>query len=310
MISISSNYYSRIIYHLLGGFCFWTLITEIYKFKNSPPPKIEESTNIGSFISFSYLLTICCISICLYIEDTIYLIFYFYKLLKIIIRWLQHLKNKIFVYENMNPNHRHYEDNQDNQNNNQQNDQLHNFNIDFDDLFSQFTLLPGQIKNYKNGDIYDGYMFGFKKHGSGYYYSKKNNITYLQKWHYSTLIDSKEYYQGNLIDKIHNLFVSNEDELGDELIDIRCIISHDIMKNPISLQCGHSFDKHCIVLSMLKDNYECPLCKQEIQNYEPNPYLIDKLKKCNFIYINDKNKSDDIDLETINKYYNNFFENM
>ena len=51
----------------------------------------------------------------------------------------------------------------------------------------------------------------------------------------------------------------------DEILEnIKCAICLEYMKDPITLQCGHSFCKSCILRNSLSNNIEkCPLDNKE-----------------------------------------------
>ena len=53
---------------------------------------------------------------------------------------------------------------------------------------------------------------------------------------------------------------SNTQKIPDEFL---CPISQVIMKNPVSLQCGHTFDQESLD-NWLKINKVCPTCRQNI----------------------------------------------
>eukprot|EP01006_Ploeotia_vitrea_P024473 TRINITY_DN57284_c0_g1_i2.p1 TRINITY_DN57284_c0_g1~~TRINITY_DN57284_c0_g1_i2.p1 ORF type:complete len:444 (+),score=40.50 TRINITY_DN57284_c0_g1_i2:41-1372(+) len=56
---------------------------------------------------------------------------------------------------------------------------------------------------------------------------------------------------------------------------LKCVICQDVMKNPVSLPCGHSFCRLCVQQAMERKK-ECPVCRKEIivskdnQNGNPN----------------------------------------
>ena len=47
-----------------------------------------------------------------------------------------------------------------------------------------------------------------------------------------------------------------------DIKDLLCPISMDIIKDPYFLQCGHVFEKNYIISHFKHNNNRCPLCMQ------------------------------------------------
>ena len=163
------------------------------------------------------------------------------------------------------------------------------------------------ITIYSNGDIkeqsnivYDGIKC--------FFYHKKSNKTFIQKWHLGMiLLDSKTYGEGNWIANIQHIEIKNKEDFTDEeLVMLTCMITHNHMISPITLGCGHIFDKYSIIHNMFFSKM-CPLCNYQIDHYEENEKVENLLKKCKFIY-NENNIEKNISIDDIKKYYQYFFD--
>jgi hypothetical protein len=173
-----------------------------------------------------------------------------------------------------------------------------NPNTDTDiDIESEYNNLDNQIKilKYSNGDIYHGLIDRYKKKMSNcIYYEKKSNTTYFQKWteYGGVLIGSKVWKIGNYIG-LDSKFKLDDNISDDEFENIKCIISYNIMIEPILLSCGHTFDKIYLIKNMMYRN-TCPLCKTEIRNYIIDKNILEKIDKYNFSFNEQKISMDDI----------------
>ena len=58
-----------------------------------------------------------------------------------------------------------------------------------------------------------------------------------------------------------------------DLAELQCIICYDTFENPVTLYCGHSFCKSCI-LSCLAKNTKCPSCKVEL--FQSHNLMVDQ----------------------------------
>lgn len=61
--------------------------------------------------------------------------------------------------------------------------------------------------------------------------------------------------------------------LLDELAELQCIICYDLFSEPVTLYCGHSYCKTCI-LSFLAKNNKCPQCKTEL--FQSSSLMVDQ----------------------------------
>lgn len=127
-------------------------------------------------------------------------------------------------------------------------------------------------------------------------YDKKENQKYFQILTKNKILNRSLKIDNNINDELlfkiiidldnFDLEIANSEIFIDgELNNIYCPISHSIMFNPITLSCGHSFDKknilQLIASSNLK-NQNCPCCRKEIIIFEENNKLNSILQKCKF----------------------------
>jgi hypothetical protein len=127
-------------------------------------------------------------------------------------------------------------------------------------------------------------------------YDKKLDKTYVQLRINNQIIASEFWKNGKFI-FLENYDLHNDCKLNNEIIDnITCCISHNIMLNPVKLCCNHNADEFSIIQMT---NRLCPLCKQEIKNYEQNKELTKIVEEnCIFSYDNKQ-----IDIKTLRGYY-------
>jgi hypothetical protein len=143
------------------------------------------------------------------------------------------------------------------------------------------------------------------------YYNKRTNKTYIQKWSFQNLLlDSKIYGESNWIEIIQNCEIQNKEDFTDEeLVMLTCFITHNTMISPITLGCGHIFDKYSIIYNM-HYRRNCPLCQVPINCYEENEKIENLLKKCKFVYVKNENNiciKKNISITDIRKYYEHLF---
>jgi hypothetical protein len=75
-----------------------------------------------------------------------------------------------------------------------------------------------------------------------------------------------------------------------------CSICLDILENPYTLSCNHIFCEKCIIDSITKSTYLCPLCRNEIIDDDLNtldidvPYPYD-MTIVNIVHVNSRNSN-------------------
>jgi hypothetical protein len=201
-----------------------------------------------------------------------------------------------------------------NTNNNQINNHNNidvNTDANIDDVDTDNNIINNIINNnLKNGyqmddnndGVYFGYFFRDLKNGDGYFYDKLKDTTFFQTWSYGILNNSEEYRKGNWIEIYNNIEIKNKDDLSlEELEKINCVISYDIIFDPVTLSCGHTYSKFSIIMNM-RENNSCPICRKKILNYEKCKEIQKILDKCHFIY-RDKENEISINLRDIEEYW-------
>ena len=107
-------------------------------------------------------------------------------------------------------------------------------------------------------------------HGNGVM-SYDNGNKYEGDW-----MNGKYNGKGVLIDKIKNRILDGNwnngkfDEREEKILhEFYCPISQEVMKNPVTTKCGHSFDKESLDKHINLGNLLCPLCNQKLIIDEP-----------------------------------------
>jgi hypothetical protein len=182
----------------------------------------------------------------------------------------------------------------------------------YDGNWKNNKLLSGKIiyPNDKNYDSYEGEIFNFLPYGIGtmkykdgsvntnlshnliftslnnkYYLSKKNNDGKINK----TISFPKEIKNINeLKNQIYEL--ATHDLSEEEIENLTCPISLEIMIEPIKTSCGHTFCKY----SIDKCDLYCSLCRAKITNYLPNLQLMELYNKCRFKYFDIEMSIEDV----------------
>lgn len=161
---------------------------------------------------------------------------------------------------------------------------------------------------YENGDIH------MKMSNEEWlYYNKKKDITYIQNWNYEILTRSKLHKKHNYIDFPSKIEVVNKELFSEEECNkLICPISREFMIYPVKLECGHVFDKiHIMTLMNKTINNICPLCRNQILNYDYYNELIPLLKRCEYKYVDyDDNNNiidENINMNDINNYFEFFY---
>ena len=112
-------------------------------------------------------------------------------------------------------------------------------------------------------------------------------------------INSPKYQKDN--DKLNY----NEPNLFEKNPNLECLICLDLLCEPVSINCGHSFCKYCL-FTYLKKNANCPMCRKPTTSetkllnkniilsdlaYSKNPDLYEKKKQQQLLLLNEFNKS-------------------
>ncbi|CAF1375382.1 unnamed protein product [Didymodactylos carnosus] len=69
---------------------------------------------------------------------------------------------------------------------------------------------------------------------------------------------------------MHNYVYENEDLINAEL---KCVICHQPIDNPVSTTCNHTFCKNCIT-EWYRNHQSCPICRQHISSSDLSPVTL------------------------------------